>query len=304
MNSVRKGPSGRRTGRMILRAINSAADTVMLLIFLLLLAFGIYAVWDARIVQQEAAGEQFRQYRPAAEDAGTFEEFRQINPEVFGWLTVYGTNIDYPLVQAEDNEKYLNTSADGEYSLSGSLFLDFRNRNDLSDFNSIIYGHHMAGNVMFGDIGSFKDREYFESRMYGELYCDGQYYGLEFFAFLEVDAYNDAVYHPAVTGEAQQRDYLNMLREQALYYREIGVDYEDRVVLLSTCTSDITNGRHILAGRLTDTVKEDPFQEEAARGEGLLAEISLTSLLPVICAVGVTVFLALVIIFLNRRRGK
>ena len=304
MNSVRKGPSGRRTGRMIIRIINSAADTAMLCLFLILLALGIYAVWDTRSVQTAASGDVFEQYKPTAEDNRNFEDFRRANLDVFGWLTVYGTNIDYPLVQAEDNEKYLNTAADGKHSLSGGIFLDYRNKNDLSDFNSIIYGHHMEGNVMFGEIGRFKETKYFDSRQYGSLYCGGKYYGLEFFAFLEVDAYDSRIYQPGVTGEEAQQEYLNLIRDEALRYREIGVSEEDRIILLSTCTSDITNGRHILIGRLTQTPEENLFREEAERGQGLLADLSVKTLIPVIAAAGTVLILVLIIIFLKKRRSR
>lgn len=288
---------------MIIRVINSVTDTAVLCLFLLLLAFGSYAVWDTHSVQIQAEGERFKQYRPTEEDARTFEDFRKENPEVFGWLTVYGTNIDYPLVQADDNEKYLNTAADGTHSLSGSLFLDYSNKNDLSDFNSIIYGHHMEGDVMFGEIGYFKDKEYFENRPYGSLYCGGKYYGLEFFAFLETDAYDTGIYHIAVTEEEKER-YLDLLRSKALQYRDIGVGTQDRIVLLSTCTSDITNGRHVLAGRLTQSPEEDPFADSEYRGEGLDGGGLVQSLtLPAVIILAI-VALILVIIFLKKRRSK
>ncbi|MCG4817374.1 class B sortase, partial [Collinsella aerofaciens] len=78
-----------------------------------------------------------------AEGGLSFEQLKELNPEVFGWLTVYGTNIDYPVTQGKDNWKYVNTNALGEYSLSGAIFLDYTNRKDFQDFNSILYGHHM-----------------------------------------------------------------------------------------------------------------------------------------------------------------
>ena len=155
----------------------------MLLVFLLFLAFGCYALWDTRQVEREAQSEVYTKYRPTEEDTRSFEDFQRLNPEVFGWLNVYGTNIDYPLVQGEDNDKYLNTAADGSYSLSGSLFLDYRNSRDMSDFNSIIYGHHMKDEVMFGELGYFKEKDYFDRHRYGQIFYGGKYYGLDFLHF-------------------------------------------------------------------------------------------------------------------------
>ena len=56
-----------------------------------------------------------------------FHKLQQVNPEVIGWINVYGTNIDYPLVQAKDNEKYLNKDSKGEFAATGAIFLEARN---------------------------------------------------------------------------------------------------------------------------------------------------------------------------------
>jgi len=127
-----------------------------------------------------------------------------INPEVFSWLTVYGTNIDYPVAQGQDNMKYVNTNAEGKYSLSGSIFLDYNNSKDFSDFNSILYGHHMQKKTMFGEIGSFSNQYFFDSHRYGNLYYGGKDHGIEFFAFIHTSAYDDTVFTPNVTDKNRQ----------------------------------------------------------------------------------------------------
>lgn len=249
----------RLTKKKIIGIINSIIDNIMLLIFLSIFVFGCYALWDSHQVLNEASSTQYTVYKPTPEDNRSFEEFQNINPEVFGWLNIYGTHIDYPVVQADNNEKYLNTSADGEYSLSGSIYLDYRNDKHLKDFNSIFYGHHMEGNALFGEIGSFKDKNYFDTRQYGTLYVDNKTYGLDFFAFLEVDAYDTSIYDISIH---DKQSYLDLLKNNAMYYRDIGVNTQDHIILLSTCTSDMTNGRHILVARLSDTVQENTFIDE------------------------------------------
>ena len=235
---------------------------MVLLLFLIAVAFGIYTLWDSRQLYQEAEAQCYEQYKPVAGDNLTFAQLQEINPDVFGWLTVYGTHIDYPLVQGEDNMTYVNTSVTGESLLSGSIFLDYRNRQDFSDFNSIIHGHHMERQVMFGDIGQFAEETYFEAHQYGKLYADGRNYGIEFFAFLQVDAYDRTIYAPAIEGETNRQEYLDHLLGSAMYTRPVSVRMSDHLVLLSTCASDATNGRHVLVGRLSTTVYDDPFQKE------------------------------------------
>lgn len=160
--------------RFLVKLASGIVNFAVLAACLLLFSYGCYAVWDSQQLTQAADAKQYEIYKPTDEDTRSFVELQAINPDVFGWLNVYGTNIDYPLLQGEDNSKYVNTNVDGEYSLIGALFLDYRNKPDFSDFNSIIYGHHMAEDKMFGDIADFADRGFFDSHRYGSLFYEGK----------------------------------------------------------------------------------------------------------------------------------
>ena len=247
-------------GGGIIKAANAMVDTTVLIIIVLLFAFAGYALWDSNQIYQTAEKAQYEVYKPTVEDEGkSFQELQAINPEVFSWLNVYGTNIDYPVTQADDNMKYVNTNAEGNYSLSGAIFLDKSNSNDFSDFNNIVYGHHMEKKVMFGEIGNFSEQEMFDTRRYGNLYFDGKDHGIEFFAFVHADAYDGSVFSPNVSEGARQA-YLDNLLELATHKRDIGVTVNDRIVLLSTCSSGSTNGRDILVGKLTGETYPDAFE--------------------------------------------
>ena len=74
-----------------------------------------------------------------------------INPDYVGWLTVYGTTADGPVVQGEDNNEYLRTNIYGEHATAGTLFMDSIVDMD-SGGNLIIYGHHMRDDTMFGEV--------------------------------------------------------------------------------------------------------------------------------------------------------
>lgn len=251
----------RNIGRRLIRLVDGAVNLAVLSILLLLLFYGCYGIWDSQQLYASADNARYEIYKPADEEDASFDELLKLNPDVFGWLTVYGTNIDYPLLQGTDNAKYVNTAADGTYSLSGSLFLDYRNRNDFADYNSVIYGHHMDQHVMFGELSDFKEREYFDEHQYGTIYYAGKLHGIEFFAFLALDAY-DSLYRPGVTETEEQEAYWNRIWENALNVRELEQAEELHLVLLSTCTSESTNGRHILVGRITDEAQPDPFCQE------------------------------------------
>ena len=239
--------------KVLLKVLDGAVNLAALVMILGCILFSGYSLWDANQVYRAAASTVYEAYIPTEEDTHSFEELRAINPEVMGWLRVNDTSINYPLLQGEDNSKYVNTDVEGNYSLSGAIFLHCMNAPDFTDFNSIIYGHHMEKNKMFGDIGLFTDEAYFESHPYGSLFFDGRDHGLEFFAFLTVDAY-DEVFYLCPDEEPARTEYLERIYDLAAYVRDLDVTTEDRLVLLSTCTTSMTNGRNILVGRLSDTL--------------------------------------------------
>jgi sortase B len=262
MDGVDRGARAGMGGKII-RAANVAVDTAILIAVLLLLAVGGYALWDSAQVYEAADAAHYEKYKPTEDGGLSFLELQRLNPDVFAWLTVYGTHIDYPVVQGPDNMKYVNTDAEGNYSLSGAIFLDSESSRDFTDFSSVLYGHHMEKEAMFGEIGLFAEKAYFDARRYGELYYGGRGHGLEFFAFLSADAYDDTVFRTGIEGREEQEAYLAKLLSMATQTREIGVSVDDRIVLLSTCSPGPTNGRDILVGRITEGLYADPFYTEA-----------------------------------------
>lgn len=249
-------------GKGIVKIINSLVNLAVLVTILLLVAVACYALWDSNQVYTAADAKQYEIYKPSEEDTVSFDELRAVNSEVFSWLTVYGTNIDYPVAQSPDIMKYVNTDVYGNYSLSGAIFLDSGNSQDYSDFNSIFYGHHMEKQAMFGELDKFSDKSFFDSHLYGNLFFGGKDHGLEFFAFYHTDAYDSDTFTPNILGEESQREFLHKLLDKAIHKRDIGVSVNDRIVLLTTCSSESTNGRDILAARITQTVYDDPFNQE------------------------------------------
>ena len=249
-------------GKRIVRWMDGMVNLTVFVLFLMLAAYGCYAIWDSNQIYSEADKKQYETYKPEGDNSESFAELQKLNPEVIAWLTIYGTNIDYPVAQTDDNQKYVNVNAKGEFSLAGSLFLDYRNTSDFSDFCNIIYGHHMEKKSMFGEVEEFKEQDFFDSHRYGFLYSDGKERGLEFFAFLEDDAYSDVIYNPELEDPEAKEEFLSYIKEHAVCIADLLVASEDHVVLLSTCTPEGTNGRYILVGRMLEEVPENPFRDQ------------------------------------------
>ena len=165
-------------------------------------------------------------------------------PDAVGWLTVPGTKIDYPIVQAVDNDTYLRRDLNGEYALAGTLFMDCR-CDILTSPNAIIYGHHMKNGSMFGTIKAFADKTFFDSNTHGTVYLPHETLTLEFFAYLVVKSTDEKIYSADI-GEG----YFEYVRQNARQYRDIGLTGEDRLITLSTCSYEFNDARMVLLARV------------------------------------------------------
>ena len=91
-------------------------------------------------------------------------QLKAVNSEVVGWIQIPGTVVSFPVYQASDNDKYLHTNAEGEYSLGGQVFMDFENQAPgMVDQQTIIYGHHLRNGAMFKPIADMDKQEVFDS---------------------------------------------------------------------------------------------------------------------------------------------
>ena len=157
---------------------------------------------------------------------------RQVNQEVLGWIYIPDTVISYPLMQTTERDKYLQRAWDGTPNGSGSIFLEKANRRDFTDFNTIIYGHHITNGTMFQPLLNYKDAEFLRGHEYVYITTDDQIYRYRIFSAYEAPVESDAY-----------RLYFadNSAKEQAVAYylqgrTEPTVSADDRILTLSTCT--------------------------------------------------------------------
>ena len=99
-----------------------------------------------------------------------FEALWAENPDTVGWITIEGTNINYPIVKGTDNDFYLNHDFNGEENIAGSIYLDFESQRDFDGRNNIIYGHNMKNGSMFKDVVRYKDEAYFKEHQFFTIY--------------------------------------------------------------------------------------------------------------------------------------
>lgn len=290
----------KKTAKFIVKIIDHMVNLTALLLVLMTMFLSCYMLWDSNQVYQAADAKNYEAYIPTEKHTKSFEELQKINPDIIGWIRVNETNINYPLLQAEDDDTYMNTDAEGRYSLSGAIFLHCANKPDFSDFNNIIYGHHMEKHMMFGDVGLFTEKKYFDEHPYGNLFFDGKDHGIEFYALLQADAYNETLFSVCADTSETRQAYLQEIEANAIYRRNIKITENDHLVLLTTCTSEMTNGRNILVGKLTDQVY--PEKEKVKNmGTGIDELKEKLNQVPVIFWL---ILLIIVLLLIDRILGK
>lgn len=234
------------------RAGNRILSIIAGILILLMLSYGVYSLWDTyKIYADSFADEELLKFRPADDggDNPTLEDLKKKNPDVKAWLQVPETNIDYPVVQGQDDMEYINKNVYGEFELSGAIFLSCLNKDDFSDPYNLIYGHNMKNGGMFADVVDFINKKYFDEHKKGKLYLTNETKKIQFFACMKVTASDTKIYHPDGYRKENLDDLLIYIREHAVQYRDLNVTKEDSLIALSTCSEAETNGRVVLIGK-------------------------------------------------------
>jgi len=180
-----------------------------------------------------------------------FPALLEINPETVGWLSIPGTGISYPVVQARDNEKYLHTSFYGEHSGTGAVFMDCGNVVHPLDRNTILYGHNMGqGRIdMFGALLYYNEKEYYNAHRWICFDTVRQEYGLwRVFAVLhlDVDATGFNYLKREFRDETDFQEWLAQVQSLSLYPMDMPIPEGANILTLSTCD----RSRYGASGRL------------------------------------------------------
>jgi len=180
-----------------------------------------------------------------------FESLSKINPDIVGWIGFEGLEIDYPVVQTKDNEFYLNHLFSLEKNKLGAIFVDYRNKSDFSDRNTIIYGHNMKNGSMFSSLTNYKSQEYYDANPDILFVTKDKKYRVDFFAGLVVDGSYESVRYD-FSDEDDFNQYINSLKDMSTFKSIVNVEAEDRIVSLVTCSYEYNNARYALYGKLVE----------------------------------------------------
>ena len=178
-----------------------------------------------------------------------YKELTSINSDYRFWLKIENTNIDYPVVQSQDNQYYLKHDFNNNYLASGSIFMDYRNNFEESK-SATIYGHHMRNKTMFAQLTKFKDKDFFnQNNLITIEYKDNKYI-YEVFSTYVADFTHEDYLKINFKNEKDKKEYLNYIKNRSLYKKDIDLNANDHIITLFTCSYEFENARTIVHGKL------------------------------------------------------
>ena len=195
-----------------------------------------------------------------------FSALRQQNPDVLGWILIPGTRVSYPVVQGTDNSYYLDHTWRGGKNSVGAIFMDYRNSGDLSDFNTILYGHRMNNRSMFGTLSQYKSRSYWQAHPYVYLTDDSGTHRYEIFAAGEVSVDSD-VYRLGLRSDSSRQSFLDSCLALSALNTGVTPHTYDKVLTLSTCTGNGHATRWVVQAVCPGQAPETPETPETPQEE-------------------------------------
>lgn len=177
------------------------------------------------------------------------------NKKLIGWVKIDDTYIDYPVMQTSDNEYYLDHNLNQEYDKNGSIFMDKDCDVLKPSTNLILYGHHMQSGKMFGSLDKYSSQDYYEDHKYIEfdtIYEKGVYEVMYVFrsrVYSEQDVVFKYYQFIDAMSEVEFNSNMKEMADMSLYDTGVTASYGDRLLTLSTCDYQETNGRFVVVAK-------------------------------------------------------
>lgn len=192
-----------------------------------------------RQVKEKKKEEAQRAEKPKEEIPIDFATLREMNPDIYAWIEIPGTNVNYPIVQsAEDDFYYLNHTIDGKEGYPGSIYTEKINAKNFSDFNTVIYGHDMKDGSMFKDLHKFEDAAFFEEHDKVTIYTETEEKTYQIFAAVVYDD-RHLMYSFDNENIEDRKAFLQSLKEtrsmRNQFRSDVTVDENSHIITLSTC---------------------------------------------------------------------
>ena len=212
---------------------------------------------NAKKADPEATQESYEKLKEQVAVDADDPMFRKIdfaaaqatNPDVYAWIWIPGTNIDYPILQSEteDDAYYLNHTIEKKEGLPGTIYTEKYNGKEFSSPVTVVYGHNMKNGSMFADLHKFEDKAFFDANPYVYIYTPERTLKYHIFAATPFDdRYLLGSYN--FSSQVDFEKYLDELRSSinANVNMDVNVLQQTGILTLSTCIADSPNERFLV----------------------------------------------------------
>lgn len=179
-------------------------------------------------------------------------------PDIQGWITIPGTNVDYPVLQSGEDEPeyYLKRSYTGEWDANGSLFLQWNCKVSESQ-NLIIYGHNMNSGAMFGNLDKFAAADYWQKHKTVLFQTIQGMYAYEIVSVMKVDVTMFPFQQVDFEGDSRLETYIKQAESLGLFGTGVLCDNLEQVLTLVTCSYEWENARNVVVAVRKEEVPVD-----------------------------------------------
>lgn len=228
-------------------------SSLLILVFIIVLVFSGYKIikWFLNNKENENIQSDLAQYVEIQKDENDtedntykidFKALKEINSDTVGWIKVNGTNIEYVVVQGDDNNYYLNHNFEKQSNNAGWIFADYKNKFDYTDYNIVIYGHNMRNDSMFGTLKNVLKKEWYDKEENRHIFLVTEKGTLtyEVFSVYEEKA-SDYPIQTVFSSDNEYLKFLNTVKGKSIKDFNVELSAEKGTLTLSTCGNDNKN---------------------------------------------------------------
>lgn len=166
------------------------------------------------------------------------EALQVVNPDVVGWVYVTATDISYPILKGENDDVYIRSSwmDRNVYLTAGAIFMESQNKSDFSDFNTILYGHRMRNDTMFGPLKYYKDKSYWAKHPSVYIVTPEKIMRYDIYSVYETEMLGGDTYTISFGGVESKQTYIDYTLGLSIYDTGVVPTIDNRLLTLSTCT--------------------------------------------------------------------
>lgn len=224
-----------------------AITAVIVIVVLVAAAAAAYYIYNA--VNSETSLTTNTTAAPAEGETTSvpaeYQEYYNRNNDFVGWIKIDGTEIDYPVVQADNNDYYLNHNFDKEKESRGTIFMDYTSDPKLGYMNTVIHGHNWLDDTVFSELPQYSDIDYYREHPIIEYNTRTEMHKWKIFAVFittaSADEDNGYVFNYVYPdmGGINFDGYMAEINKRTLYYTGVDVNENDKILTLSTCTREV-----------------------------------------------------------------